>query len=286
MTRENFTVSAPHVIRLHAANNDFQRIDVLRRNRQKRQQHGAFFLEGVRPINLALSHGWDIEAFVYSEDRGLSDWARGILRQSTARTHFDLLPRLAEQLSGKTDTSELMAIVRTPPDDLSRIWVGKTPLVIVFDRPSSPGNLGSLIRSCDALGADGLIVTGHGADVYDPETISASRGSLFALPVVRLAGPRELEVWLETTHSSGGNLLALAMDEDAEVDVWQADLTGPTVLLLGNEKWGLSAALKELSTFTARIPMNGSASSLNVSAAGSIALYEAKRQRSASRTSS
>lgn len=85
---------ATRVIRLHSANNDFQRIDVLRRNRQKRQQYGEFFLEGVRPINLALRQGWDIEAFVFSEERGLSDWAQGILRHSTARTHFDVPPRL------------------------------------------------------------------------------------------------------------------------------------------------------------------------------------------------
>lgn len=174
-----------------------------------------------------------------------------------------------------------MAIVRTPPDDLSRITVGATALVIVFDRPSSPGNLGSLIRSCDALGADGLIVTGHGADVYDSETISASRGSLFALPVVRLAGPRELEVWLQSIRQNAGDLQVLAMEEDAEVDVWHVDFTSPTVLLLGNEKWGLSAGLKELATLHTRIPMIGSASSLNVAVAGSIALYEIKRQRSA-----
>jgi 23S rRNA (uridine2479-2'-O)-methyltransferase len=281
MNRRKLPATATRVIRLHSANNDFQRLEVLRRNRQKRRHYGEFFLEGVRPINLALEHGWDIHAFVYSSDHRLSDWAQDILRTSTARVHFDLPLQLAEQLSGKTDASELMAIIRMPPDDLSRLALAAMPLVIVFDRPSSPGNLGSLIRSCDALGADGLVITGHGADLYDPETISASRGSLFALPVVRLAGPRELDTWLQTIREPTGKVQVIAMDEEAEVDVWQVDFTGPTVLLLGNEKWGLSAGLKELATSRMRIPMSGSASSLNVAAAGSIALYESKRQRTA-----
>ncbi|MGI8967814.1 MAG: TrmH family RNA methyltransferase [Chloroflexota bacterium] len=266
-------------IRLHSANNDFQRIEVLRRNRQKRQHYGEFFVEGVRPINLALRHGWDIQAFVYSSERGLSDWAKDILRNSTARKHFDLPDRLAEQLSGKTDASELMAIVRMPEDDPSRIPRTSNPLVVVFDRPSSPGNLGSLIRSSDALGVDGLLITGHGADLYDPETISASRGSLFALPTVRVAGPRELDACLRLLRQTHTGVSVIAMDEEADVDIWSADLSGPTVLLLGNEKWGLSAGMKELATVMTRIPMEGAASSLNVAAAGSIALYEIRRQR-------
>lgn len=268
------------VVRLYSANNDFQRFEVLRRNRHKRQRYGQFFLEGVRPINLAMAHGWEVEAFVCSPERGLSDWAKGILRDSPAATRYELPAHLLEQLSGKTEASELVAIVRMPGDDPARITLGACPCLVAFDRPSSPGNLGSLIRSCDALGADGMVLLGHGADLYDPETISASRGSLFSLPTVRLPGPRELRDWLDSLRRISPVQL-LALDEDAEADIWEVDLTGPVVLLLGNEKWGLSAALKETATMTARIPIGGAASSLNVAAAGSIALYEMRRQRTA-----
>jgi TrmH family RNA methyltransferase len=266
-------------VRLYSANNDFQRIEVLRRNRHKRQRYGQFFLEGVRPMNLALEHGWVVDAFVYSPERGLSDWAQDILRHSSDVTRYELPAHLLEQLSGKTETSELIAIVRISPDELERIALGKPPCVVVFDRPASPGNLGSLIRSCDALGANGMIITGHGADLYDPETISASRGSLFALPTIRLPGPQELQRWLDSVrHADPMHLLAL--DEAAETDIWDFDFTAPLVLLLGNEKWGLSSALKEMATAAARVPIGGAASSLNVAAAGSIALYEMRRQRS------
>jgi 23S rRNA (uridine2479-2'-O)-methyltransferase len=270
----------PHVIRLYTANNHFQHAEVLRRNRHKRQHYGEFFLEGVRPINLALAHRWDVEAFLYSPERGLSDWAKNILHTSSARTHFELPPILLDQLSGKTESSELLAIMRMPEDDLSRIPLDSCPCVIVFDRPSSPGNLGSLMRSADALGANGMVVTGHGADVYDPETISASRGSLFALPTVRVPGPREVHAWVQTLSRSAERLQVVAMDEQAEAVIWDTDLTRPTVLLLGNEKWGLSDAFKQMATLAARIPIGGAASSLNVAAAGSIALYEMRRQRS------
>lgn len=269
----------PRTVRLHSANNDFQRIEVLRRNRQKRRQYREFFLEGVRPMNLALEHGWEIRAFIMSLDRPLSDWAKDILRTSHAPLHYELPAHLAAQLSGKTETSELMGIVRMPADDLARIALGASPRVVVFDRPSSPGNLGSTIRSADALGADGMVTLGHGVDLYDPETISASRGSLFALPTVRVDGLRELDPWLDQMRERLPATQIVALEEEADVELWDLDLAGATVLLLGTEKWGLSAALKERATVMARIPMEGAASSLNVAAAASIALYEMARQR-------
>jgi TrmH family RNA methyltransferase len=264
----------PRTISLHSADNHFQRAEVLRRNRQKRQHYGEFFVEGVRPINQALVHGWEIRSFFYSPEHRLSDWATDILERSTARTHFELPMSLMEQLSEKTDTSELIAIVATPRDDLSRIPRRDNPLIVVCDRFASPGNLGTVLRSCDALGVDGLIVSGHSADLYDPETVRASTGSLFALPAVRVPGPRELESWLR-----GSDLIVVGTDEGSPHVAWDHDFRRPTVLLLGNEKWGLSAAYRGLCDVMLRIPIGGSATSLNVAVAASILLYEVQRQR-------
>jgi tRNA G18 (ribose-2'-O)-methylase SpoU len=272
----------PRTVTIRSANNHFQRAEVLRRNRQKRQQYGEFFLEGVRPINMAISHDWTLSAFYFSPERGLSDWAKGILRNSRAATHFELSPSLLEQLSDKTDSSELVAIGVIPEDDLSRIPIRSRSLIVIFDRPSNPGNLGTSIRSCDALGVDGLIITGHSADLYDPETIRASTGSLFALPTVRVPGLRELEPWLDDIRAVTGPLHIIGTDESAEGDVWDMDFTQPTVLVAGNEKWGLSAGFREVCDDMVRIPIGGSASSLNVACATSIVLYEVARQRVAS----
>jgi TrmH family RNA methyltransferase len=157
----------------------------------------------------------------------------------------------------------------------------ESALVVVFDRPSSPGNLGTLIRSCDALGVDGLILTGHGADLYDPETISASRGSLFALPVVRVGGIKEFHVWLDPARTLLANLQVVGSAESGGSELWSVDLRPPTVVLVGNEKWGLSAGMRELADVMVRIPIGGSASSLNVACAASVVLYEVERQRRA-----
>ena len=127
-----------------------------------------------------------------------------------------------------------------------------------------------------------MITTGHAADIYDPDTISASRGSLFALPVVRLDGPMEVQSWLETLREGYPDLTVVAADEKATTPVWEAELTRPTILLLGNETWGLSAAMRELANVSVRIPMWGTATSLNVAASASILLYEVSRQRAIS----
>ena len=188
---------------------------------------------------------------------------------------------MIQKLSNKEDTSELVAIVEMPPDDLSRIPLREDMLTVVLDRPASPGNLGTLLRSCDALGAHGLVITGHAADVYSPEAVSASTGSIFSVPVVRLPSPRELLPWLETVQNGIGDFQVVGTSAKADTELHARDLTRPTVLVVGNETWGMSAAYKELCDVTLRIPIHGSATSLNVACAASIMLYEADRQRRA-----
>ncbi len=180
------------VVKIYTENNDFQYIETLSRNRTKRNKTKTFFVEGVNAINQALENKWEIEAFVVADDIRLSDWSANILQQSTAKTHYLLPVDLLSAVSQKVDTSELVAIVGMPPDNLDRIPNRDNPLIIVLDRISSPGNLGTLIRSSDALGVDGLIVTGHAADLYAPETIRATTGSFFSVPVIRMASPKNI----------------------------------------------------------------------------------------------
>ncbi len=262
---------------------------MLKRNRNKRHRFGEFFLEGVRGINAARAHGWTILALAHAADRRLSNWAQTVLTEQKVATHLELSPHLMEKLSEREDPSELLAIVGIPDDNPDRITLGRTgrsgdgaqALVMIFDRPVSPGNLGSIIRSCDALGADGLIVTGHGADVYDPATVRASAGSLFALPTVRLPSHAEAAAWVDhLAHKPGvtrPQIIGASGDGDLTID--EIDLTLPTVLVAGNETKGLSTGYRALCDTLVRIPMAGAADSLNVACAASIVLYEAARQR-------
>jgi 23S rRNA (uridine2479-2'-O)-methyltransferase len=258
-------------VKVTTRNARFQQWQALLTNRVKRHRAGEFLVQGVRPIELALANGWDVRALLYAEGRRLSAWARDALgRAPTVAMAPELLAELGEK------ESEVVAVVAMPPDDLDRILIGPRSLVVVFDRPSTPGNIGTLVRSADAFGAAGVIVTGHAADPYDPRAVRASTGSLFAVPVVRAPAAGPVLDWVAARPDRPR---IVGTDERGTLDVADCDLTGPTVLLVGNEAQGLAAAWREAADVTVRIPIGGAASSLNAAAAATVVLYEATRQR-------
>ncbi|HTS99368.1 MAG TPA: TrmH family RNA methyltransferase [Streptosporangiaceae bacterium] len=261
----------------------FQEWAALLGNRAKRQRRGEFIIQGVRPITLAVRNGWHIRELLYDADGGASRWAREIL-DSAGAERIAVAPALLRELGEKADAApEVLAVAALPPDDLARIPAGPGLLAVVADRPASPGNLGTLIRSADAFGASGVIVTGHAADVYDPRTVRASTGSLFSLPVVRVPSHRPVLDWAASLRAGGIGVRLVGTDESGAVEVTGVDFTRPTLLLIGNENAGLSAAWREACDDLARIPMLGEASSLNAAMAASVALYESARQRIAAR---
>jgi TrmH family RNA methyltransferase len=264
--------------RIGSRNARFQVWQALLSNRNKRLRAGEFLVQGVRPITLAVEHGWTIRALIHDADRPLSRWAQELLQAQRGVERVAMAPELLAEL-GEKDEPEVVAVVEMPADDLDRIEVGPDFLGVVFDRPTGPGNIGSIIRSADAFGADGLIVTGHAADVYDPKSVRASTGSLFAVPAVRVPSQREVMAWVEAQRAIGRPIVIVGTDEHGEADIFDFDLTRPTLLLIGNETSGLSSAWKELADHLVKIPMTGSASSLNAANAATAVLYEASRQR-------
>ncbi|NJR31694.1 MAG: RNA methyltransferase, partial [Chamaesiphon sp. CSU_1_12] len=207
-------------------------------------------------------------------------WATDLLAQHPAATHYALAEPLLTKLSGKSEASELLALVAMPDEKLGNIPVGPHLLTVIFDRPASPGNLGTLLRSCDALGVHGVVITGHAADLYDPETVSASVGSLFAVPTVRVQSPKELEPWIAQIQQQLGPIQIVGSSAKATHLIDQYDWRQPTLLVIGNETSGMSAYYQQLCQATVKIPMGGFATSLNVACAASILLYEIQRQRS------
>lgn len=250
----------------------FQQWQALLDNRAKRQRSRSFLVQGVDPVNAALRHGWDIRAFLHA-GRTRSDWARGVLGGPVAAERVELAPELLAELAQRNEgPPELLAVAAIPADELGRIGAGT---VVILDRPANPGNLGSLIRSADALGAAGLVVVGHAADLYEPRVVRASRGSLFALACVRAASPADVIAWL---HSRDPLPVVVGATEDGALDAWDHDFTAPSAIVVGNEATGLSRAWLDACDVTVRIPMVGDASSLNASVSGSVLLYEALRQ--------
>ncbi len=271
----------PELLHITSRNSAFQVLQSLATNRQKRHATRTFLLEGVRPINTARAHGWRFEAVIVPRGATPSRWASDVIDQVSVSVRYEMAPELMRELSGKTQSSELLAVVRMQDDDLGRIRLAPDLLVAVLDRPSNPGNLGTLIRSCDAFGVHGVVVTGHAVDLYDPATITASRGSVFAIPVVRMASHTDVSAWVGEVRAAVGTCQVVGADEQASVRVFDHDFRAPTVMVFGNETAGLSRAYRDLCDTWVQIPIEGSATSLNVAVAASVVFYEVSRQRRA-----
>ena len=269
----------PRVLKVSTANIAFQRLEVLRRNRTKRRQYGEFLVEGVRAINGALAAGWEVRSFCYARGRQLSRWASSILDASAAESHLEIAPELYDQVSEKEEPSELLAVVAMRPDSVDRIPTSAGMLVVVVDRPGSPGNLGTLIRSCDAFGVAGVVVTGHGVDPYDPTVLRASVGSFFAVPCVALPSHREVAVWVGEMRRAWPALTLVGTSARASVAARDFGWGAEVVLVVGNETSGMSHAYREMCDAVVTIPMRGTATSLNAAVATSILLYEIDSRR-------
>ena len=239
-------------------------------------------MEGVRNINEAIKNQWQIQSFLYSQGKNLSQWATDHLANIPTQTNYILSENLMNELSGKEDTSELMAIVNMKEDNENRL--SENPIIVLFDRPSNKGNLGTLIRSCDALGVDELIITGHSVDIYEPDVISASMGSFFKLPFRRFSDNRDIDNYISNLRSKYPLLKIVGTTARKQTKIYEVDLTTPLLFLIGNETDGLNQHYCEISDITATIPMteSASASSFNVSCAATVMLYETIRQRHSS----
>ena len=268
-------------MRITRANARFQQWQALLTNRTKRQRAGEFLVQGVRPISLAVEFGWPVHALIYDAERPLSSWAEQMLKAAGGE-RVAMAPELLRELGGKDeDVPELVAVVGLPADELSRIQVGPSlPGRRVRPAEQPRATSGRWRGRLDAFGGAGLIVTGHAADPYDPRVgagvhrVAARRCRWCGCP-----SHREVLDWVARLRAQGMALTVVGTDESGTSDIAGLDLTGPTLLVIGNETTGLSAGWRQACDTMARIPIAGSASSLNAASAATVVLYEAARQR-------
>jgi TrmH family RNA methyltransferase len=158
-------------LRVSKRNALFQEWLALKQNRQKRHRAGLFLIEGTTAIDRAVEHGWEIEAFVHPAQRALSPWAQAHLSSGVARQRVEMDGELLGELCERHEGTELLAVARVRDRLLSTLELREPWLLVVVDRPKSPGNLGSVIRSAVAFDAAALITTGHAADPFDPACV-------------------------------------------------------------------------------------------------------------------
>lgn len=236
-------------------------------NRKKAKQ---FLIEGENAVDAAVSTGAAVDVFVTekaAERFGDIITACGY----TGVYVHPITDRAAKHLSDTATTTGLFALCKPVLWSAGKILNGKPSLVSVPVLTSEPGNAGTLIRTSDAMGADGVIFAGETVDPLSCKVARASAGSLFHVPVARDPNIKDV---LGQLRKSGMQIVATAAD--GEVDLAEADLSQPTAWLFGNEAHGLGELLEE-ADMRVRIPLRGRAESLNLATAASICLYESAK---------
>ncbi|MDQ4025819.1 MAG: RNA methyltransferase [Actinomycetota bacterium] len=251
-----------------------KRIRKLRRRKQ-RDAEGALFVEGIAPVWQALDSGAEVEVVVVAPHLLTSEGARelvGGLPERGIRV-VSVTGEAFAAVAEREHPAGLGAIVQTPRPALRDVAVGGSSLVVALHEVGNPGNLGTIVRTADAAGAAGVVVTGTSADPWDPASVKASMGTVFSTPVVATS-LEELLAWARE-----GGLPVVATSERGAVDVWEAALPAVCVLLFGSEATGLPPDVLAGADLSVRIPQVGAASSLNLAVAAGILIYESRRGR-------
>lgn len=259
-----------------AQNPRFRAALSLREARERRRQ-GRILIDGSREIMRALDAGvTPVEAWIDPQRSGAWELTERVRSAggSVVEGSADLMARL--RYGDRGQGIVLVADARTRI--LDELDLPDVPLVCILEGLEKPGNVGAILRSADASGVDALVLTDPCTDLFNPNTIRASTGTVFTMPVA-VASSGEVLEWL---RARGVRIVAARLD--ASVAHTDVDLSGGVAIALGSEARGLSDAWAELSDVSVRIPMLGVADSLNVSTTAAVLFYEVLRQRRAQGT--
>ncbi len=241
------------------------------KERKARAESGLFVVEGIRHVAEALEAGAPVEYLVYAPDLLASPFGRELVEAQRARrlpVHSVTAPVYAT-LSERENPTGLLAVVRQQRRrlaDLSPVNLGWGVAVVA---PQDPGNVGTIVRTIDAVGASALLLLDSGVDPYHPTAVRASLGSLFWVPIAS-ASFAEFAAWAkQDTYHVYGTSAHSATDYQAV-----AAYTRPAILLLGSEREGLSEEQRAVCEVVVKLPMRGKATSLNLAVAAGVMLYE------------
>jgi TrmH family RNA methyltransferase len=250
------------------------------RDRRDRDKHQQFLIEGYRELSRANKTGYQIDQLFVCPEFFLGSNEQALMDSITQKGGklFTCSKSVFEKISYRDRPDGLLAIAPQMHLHLSdlanKLKSNSNPFLIIAEGIEKPGNLGTILRSADAVGVDALIVCDRRTDIHNPNVVRASVGTLFTVPVIE-ADSQEALSWLRERKIN-----ILAATPSAKEEYTQVDLTGPLALAVGTEQYGLSPIWMEHANLQVRIPMRGEADSLNVATATTVLLYEALRQRS------
>ncbi len=236
------------------------------RDRKTRDREGVLVAEGERLIQRALSNGAECLELYYVPGRfhpppGLDAEVVSASEGALSRASY------------RGRSAGVLGVFRQTTRSLDTLRVGPSSLFLVLEGLEKPGNLGAILRTADAVGADGVLVAEPGTDLSNPNVVRASTGAVFSVPCV-IAGLTELVDWLHTRR-----VPMFALDGDSPTSLWEADLVAPMALLAGAEDRGLTPEARAMADASMSIPMSGTSDSLNASVAIAVAAYETIRRR-------
>ena len=255
-----------------------KKLKLVRELRQKkhRDREGLFLAEGVRLLEMAVASAWKIRFVLFV--KGLMSEQRGIcLLEDMEKKGIELyeVPMgLFERVSDTSSPQGILAVMEQQRISLDSIPKKNPPLLVVLDGVQDPGNAGTIIRTADAAGADGIILLSGCVDVFSDKVVRSAMGSIFHLPIC--AGVKK-EDFFSFAQEYPLRLYAAALDKEAQ-EYTDVNFCEGVALIFGNEGNGISDEVISMSN-KFYIPMHGGAESLNVAAASAVAIYEAVRQR-------
>ncbi len=262
-------------LKITSAQNESVKHVIRLRDRRDREKEQLTVLEGYRELTRASEYGMELEECFFAPELFLGENEYALL-ESLANQGVkvvEVATHLLVKMAYRDRPEGLIATAKMKRHTLDEIPVFADGLYLVAEAVEKPGNLGSILRSADAAGVDGLIICDKCTDIYNPNVIRASTGALFSVPLAEATGQETFD-WL---RKHGIQILAATPHSDyVYTDV---DMTGPVAIVVGTEQVGLTELWMKNSDLPVRIPMLGKIDSLNVATATTILLYEAARQR-------
>jgi RNA methyltransferase, TrmH family len=242
--------------------------------RKERDRSGTFFIEGIRIVAEAIQTGAEIETVVIAPDLLKSAFARSIVSDLRGKVRLlEVSAPVFESLSRKEGPQGLGAVVRQRWQPLRDVYASGNVTWVALDAVQDPGNLGTILRTCDATGAEGVVLLGSTVDPYDPSALRASMGAIFTRRLAR-ATWTELFAWSRRERCQ-----IVGTSGQAETEFRRLKYPGRLVLLMGSERAGLAPEQQAACDHLVRIPMAGHADSLNLAVATGVILYEVFEQQ-------